>query len=190
MGGGYWFGPCERLWYKMFQIPWSSCLPLITLLALVWSDLSSVLLLFSFMPVLQLGFTLPWQALEGRHPSKPCPPPLPDPFCLSWPLQLLYFVLALGTNIHRLHGASFQLLVHFGSRCSSHDGVLETSVSFSISCQLCLRSQVNAAGCAGCDLCLRLDCFLFPAAGLIVGLLCDLGSFSLVGQCSCLVLGL
>ena len=107
MGGGSWFGPRERLWFKMFQIPWSGWLPFLLLLALVWSDLSPFLPLFSFMPALQLGLALPRQALEGRHSCLPRPPPLPDPFCLSWPLQLVLSVLAFGAGIHRLHSPPF-----------------------------------------------------------------------------------
>ncbi len=133
MGGGLWFGPRERLWFKMFQIPWSGWLPFLLLLALVWSDLSPFLPLFSFMPALQLGLALPRQALEGRHPSKPQPPPLSRPF-----LSLLAAASSiLGVSLRYRHSS---LALHilwapgmFGSRCSSSVGVLEASVSFVIS---------------------------------------------------------
>ena len=80
----------------------------------------------------------------------------------------------------------------FGFQCSSHASVLKplcpslSHANFASDPRLTWK----LAGCAWCDLCLPLDCFLFPATGFIVGLLCNLGSFSPVGQCSCLVVGL
>jgi len=144
------------------------------------------------MPVLQLGFRLSRQALENCHPSLPRPPPLPDPFSLSWPLQFSYFSLAFGMHVHQVRGWSLQLLAyvalgaHFLTVCwKSSSSVLSTANSVQDP-----RLARKLANRAWRDLRWRLDCLMFPSVGIVFGLLCDLHSFSPVVQYSCLVAGL
>ena len=156
------------------------------MLALVWSIFSPLLLLFSVMPVLQLGFTLSQQALEDRHPSKPRPPPLPDPFSLSWPLQLCYSVLALSMDIHHPGGWSLQLFacvalgIHLLTVCWKSLGSSPFTATPIQDSKLARR----LTRLAWRDLCWRLDCFLFPSVGIAFGLICNLHSFSPIVQCS------
>ena len=77
MGGGSWFGPRERLWFKMFQIPWLGLAYSFVILAtqplwlqwLLWFFTSSI------MTATLVGFRLLLQAPVSHHGAPPPPPP-------------------------------------------------------------------------------------------------------------------
>lgn len=155
----------------------------------MWSGLSSLLFLSSLMLLLQLGFRLPWQALVGHHPTMACPPPLPNPLCISLSLLFSYFTLIFGATwpglcIHSLLlGAPFVLGFHLLMllwRCWLPLSSPVRTISDS-------RFSCKIADCFRHVFMWWSDCCLFLVLGCC-GWFHDPTSFPLIGQYSFLMI--
>ena len=115
------------------------------------------------------------------------PPPLPDPFCVSWPLQFSNVTLAFDASSPGLRDTSLLLLAIL--ILSTHLLTLlwrpwlpSSPVCTFPDAQLSCKS----AGGFWCNFMWWSDCYLLPDLGFCGGWFCDL-SIPLAGQCSSLI---